>query len=668
MRDTADDIAERNCRRIFLSSRTETLTFAATELASYIQMMTGRKLTIEAPVQDIPDADGFLIQCPDAEASASCSDEFDIRLEKGLVVLRGNRPRSCLYAVYAYLEEQGVRFLRPGPDGEVVPKRRTLKRRIRRRERASHDHRCICIEGAVSLEHALAAVDWMAKHRMNEFQLQFESSLFFWRRWYSHELNPRFAARCSAEDRERDCREITFEESEKLDDLLIRELKKRDIDVHRMGHGWTSRALGVSARGWEKADEPVPAPKKDWVALVDGKRDWYHGIPANTELCYSNKEAFAGIVESVVDYAAAHNEADVLLFCLSDGTNNTCECADCARLTTSDWYAKLVNAISIRLEDLGLRTRVSFDSYVDTWHAPEAEHILDQGGRLIFMFAPFFRCYEHALADRDCLEDYPATRPAGGQTPVITGNRAYVQLLRQWQACCAADSFLCDYHFIRFHYRILDEMFVARRVHTDVVDLLPLGFNGMFSCQVLRAFYPTALGMTVMAAALWDRELPFGDIVESHLKAAFGPYAAGVRKYLADISAILKPTPDGHDHLLQWAKDQDQAQRAVGFIAAWEAKLTRMRETARSAVHKRSLDYLCHYNTLLTLVCEAAGAFAAGNLDDVRGKLEAATAFACDTEPDTHWVLDTWMLNHWHTERIALWQDGPKWFLKAEKH
>jgi len=580
------------------------------------------------------------------------------------VILRGSRPRCCLYAVYAYLERQGVRFLRPGPDGEVIPRRQRLKVVGHVQEEGSYRHRCVCHEGATSIDHALAMVDWMAKHRMNEFQLQFETSIAFWNRWYDHELNPRYPT----DRRTPRHGKISMAKSRALDCMLIKALRRRDLDVHRMGHGWTSASLGITARGWEKSAPEITPDKRKRIAMVGGQREWHQGVPGNTQLCLSNRKAFDGLVETVVRYAKRHPEVDVVLFCLADGMNQHCQCTACGHRSVTDWYAMVVNVIAARLKVLKLKTRVSFDAYVDLLWPPQEQFIDEQSDNLLFMYAPFFRCYEHAFADPRCRCDYPVKAWPRNETPRIVSNRAYVQLLRQWQAHCATDSFLADYHFIRMHYYVMDEWMVMQRVHSDVVDLLRLGIHGFFSCQVLRAFYPTGVAMTVMAKTLWDRTSNLESVVDDYLRAAFGRYGARIKAYLDQIHHGLKPTENGHDHLMYWSRDPGHAVKMVEILDRWEPQLKRMTDRATDPVVLRSLSYLKHYNALMRPLCHAAGSMACGKPDDARVHLEALTDFVACTEQQVHHVMDGWNINLWADERILRWRDGTQWFEKAEEH
>ena len=56
----------------------------------------------------------------------------------------------------------------------------------------------------------------------------------------------------------------------------------------------------------------------------------------------------------------------------------------------------------------------------------------------------------------------------------------------------------------------------------------------------------------------------------------------------------------------------------------------------------------------VTVLEFAAVRFMAGDSDAAGEQLSRATEFACDSEPRTHWALDTWMLNFWPRNSLPL--------------
>src|SRR3990170_6424285 len=126
-------------------------------------------------------------------------------------------------------------------------------------------------------------------------------------------------------------------------------------------------------------------------------------------------------------------------------------------------------------------------------------------------------------------------------------------VLQQWQDRCDIDSYLTEYYFIRMAPYILDDLYVAKRIESDIRSLKRLGFNGLFSCQVLRSFYPTAIGMTLMAAQLWDDEREAEDIIAEQLHDEFGPFAPDARQYLQCASNVLGGDESPHQHLMYHA-------------------------------------------------------------------------------------------------------------------
>ena len=64
----------------------------------------------------------------------------------------------------------------------------------------------------------------------------------------------------------------------------------------------------------------------------------------------------------------------------------------------------------------------------------------------------------------------------------------------------------------------------------DIKDLAKHGFNGYVGCQVLRCFWPSGLGMKVIAETLWNVRKPYKTILREHLAEWFGTAAATAGK------------------------------------------------------------------------------------------------------------------------------------------
>ena len=68
-------------------------------------------------------------------------------------------------------------------------------------------------------------------------------------------------------------RTFTREESERYTENAVRELQKRGMVYHAVGHGWTCEPLGIPADGWDEIPDEALAPNmRDKIALVNGEK------------------------------------------------------------------------------------------------------------------------------------------------------------------------------------------------------------------------------------------------------------------------------------------------------------------------------------------------------------------------------------------------------------
>lgn len=328
-------------------------------------------------------------------------------------IVAGVNHRSVLLAAYRYLAELGCRWVRPGADGEYLP--RTLNRAVRLCEVPSYRHRGVRIEGAVSFEHLSSMIEWLPRVGMNSFFIQFREAFTFFDRWYSHAGNSLAEAGSFSIGQ---AREIAGKAAE-----LIRE---RDLLFHAVGHGWTCEPLGIPGLGWEYSPIPTPGTAYPYLALVNGKRDLWEGIPLNTNLCYSNAEVRSMMCAEIARYAQAHPEVDVLHFWLADGSNNQCECESCQAARPSDFYVRMLNDLDALLTRIGLTTGIVFLIYVDLLWPPVTERIANPEFRK--RSTPFDRRWRETSPG---LTWNPAGRPPGAVSRAM--RRSSGRLPRLWR-------------------------------------------------------------------------------------------------------------------------------------------------------------------------------------------------------------------------------------------
>ncbi|MGB9643126.1 MAG: DUF4838 domain-containing protein [Candidatus Ratteibacteria bacterium] len=491
-----------------------TIDFAAREIQKYLKK-TGLKQKVQITL-DIENYDD--------------EDKISIKPLNNGYLISGSNPRSVLFAAYRFLAELGFKWLRPGRRGEIIPDIKKFKRNINVNERASYKYRTLCIEGAASLQHILDLIDWAAKNRMNGYFIQFDYGTYFFKRWYAHQDNPYMKPE-------------KFDETDakKFVEIIAKEVKKRGMRLEKMGHGWTCRALGIQGEGWDPTKNTIseiPEEKRNWIAMIDGKREFFKNVPLNTNLCYSNPSVRSAIADAIVGYAEEHPEVDAIHFWLADGSNNNCECEDCQKARVSDFYVKILNELDEKLAARNIQTKIVFLIYVDLLWPPEIEKIKNQD-RFIIMFAPITRSY---------IQSFANTKPDQGIKPYIKNKLEFPKnaadnmlYLQKWQDMFKGEGADFDYHLIWACYYDLNHFTIGEVLYRDIVYLKNMNLHGFISCQNQRASFPTNFLMDILSQTLWNRKIPFKKIVEESFSNAFGKDSKKVIDFLKKMSQLWKP-------------------------------------------------------------------------------------------------------------------------------
>ncbi|MBQ9949120.1 MAG: DUF4838 domain-containing protein [Clostridia bacterium] len=559
--------------------------------------------------------------------AADDDDAILIDVKGGEGVITGSNARSMLIAAYRFLYELGCRFYRYGTEGDdsgeyipckdIVPK--CLNTKVS--EKASYRHRTVCIEGAVSYEHVKAIINWLPKVGMNGYYIQFKVPHTFFNSWSEHEKNPNMQGE-----------KLSRSAVQAIERRLRKDIKKRGLMLHSVGHGWTCEPLGLDGSGWYETDEILTDDKKMLLAKVGGKRELFGKVPLNTNLCYSNPVARNLITDAILKYCKENPETDYLHFWLADSKNAQCECDECVKMRPADYYIMMLNELDEKLTAHGINTKIVFLIYYDLlWRGMEKS--LKNQDRFVLMFAPITRTYSASFTDTD-MQSVPSEpeykRNEFTLPRSVEGNLAF---LKSWQGDFAGDSFDFDYHLMWDHVRDAGYFECAKILHRDVCNLDRIGLNGLVSCQVQRAAFPSNLPMYAMAKGLWNKKSDFGDIANEYFEAEFGTEGRAVREYLASLSNLVN---------LQYMRRESETvtdemlknlDATLQLIAEFDSK-------PYAAFRPCSRLYLHHHAVLTTKVINMLKAKSCGDTEEVNSIFESLAEYAYAHEHELHKVLD----------------------------
>lgn len=587
----------------------ETVLFAGEELCRYLKRMLRRE------------AGSFSVRL-DWEDRAG-NDSFRVEMTADGGTITGNTPRSILLGVYDYLHHLGCRFLTPMENTEVVPEITRSSLPARYEKCATFRHRGVCIEGANSAENVLDFINWLPKVGFNSFFLQFRVPYTFLSRWYHHLENPL-----------REPEDYTMADAERDTARFQRELKKRSLLLHKVGHGWTAEVLGSSAEGgWNAVSDTVAAENLDMAALVNGRRDFFMGVPTNTNLCFSNPRTVGTFADRVTAYLRQNPQVDCLHVWLADGFNNICECDACRKTTVSDQYVELLNEIDRRLTAEGLDTKIVFLLYQELlW--PPIRARLRNPDRFLLMFAPISRTFERSydLSEVGSIPEYVRNRIS-----LPTGLGENLAFLKGWQAGYPGSGFDFDYPLGRAHYGDFGYLHIARIIGQDIKKLRQMGLDGYISCQELRACSPNMLPNYVMGGVLFDEEMDAEARIGEYFEAAYPGDPALARRFLQQLSDL-----GCCDYLNGKGprENPEMARRMQKAAALCEA----MEPTLSAAPDSPHWQALRHHCGCILRLARAMEALASGDRTEALNRHRALREYLCRTEPDFQPWLDVFRL------------------------
>ena len=604
------------------------LSFAAAELAGYLGKMGIQSAVLKSsdPLQGTIRLEIGGANLPKVD-DPKLDDAYSISVSDGVGEVTGTNARSVLMGVYRLLTEMGCRWLRPGKNGEIVPKWKERELTVKLSEAASYRHRGVCIEGACSYTHVAALIDWLPKVGMNAYYNQFFVPFTFFEQWYQHRGNAYMPPE-----------PLSLEQAEGMVNSHVLEIGKRGLLYHGVGHGWTCEPFGIEGNGWDEKDYFVPEGVSEFFAKLNGKRELFYGIPLNTNLCYSNPAVRDKVLSAIVDYLKKHRAIDYLHFWLADGWNNHCECDGCKDIRPSDLYVMMLNELDCRLTKEEIDTKIVFLLYVDLLWEPLTQKLQNQE-RFVLMFAPITRTYSLSYIEADLKERELAPYVRNKLTmPKDVGEN--IQRLRKWQKQFSGDSFVYDYHLIWDHNYDLGGYKSAHILFEDMKNLDRLGINGMVSCQVQRAFYPTGLSMYAMSCALWDKSQTFEGIAKRYYKDMFGGDGEVMHEYFTTLSELFDPPYFRKEKEAVSEESVKRFHRIYGVVNGKMPFFLKAFETESDACRKRTWQSLIIHGQLCIYMADVLTERAKGN--DVLEKWEKAKDYITRMESEIHELFDVW--------------------------
>ncbi len=606
-----------------------TIQYAQDEFARYLKQMDP-SIFIDGRVYEEmdPTRKDILWIGLDGSVPRSDDDTIFIDVTNGGGIVTGSNERSVLMAVYRLLFELGCRWVYPGKDGERIPARH-LEREIINvhvQESPSYRHRGICIEGEVNYEHVYNTIEWLPKVGMNSYYIQFQTPSEFFKRWYN---NARPSTIPDAP--------VSDDDVDHMVKRLEEELVKRSLNYQAVGHSWTCEPFGIHCTDWRPVDT-VPESIAPYLAVLDGERKFWHGQPLNSNLCFSQPVVREKIADAVVDYCKNHPEISHMHVWLGDGENNNCECEECSKMRPSDYYVMLLNELDRKLAENNIDVKIVFLVYVDLLWAPQ--HIrFENPDRFILMFAPITRTYGKAFIDYDKTEkiDVPPYVRNKLVFPKKVGEN--LEMLKSWQKHFGGDSFDFDYHLYEAQYSDPGCYNIAKTLHLDMANLEKIGLNGMISCQVNQAAFPTGVAAYAMAKTLWNKDIAFKEICDEYYSADFGELGAEVDAYLRKLSDLLDLYKfEEHKNKNIILKNCDEAKALIKDFTNAFIKKNKNKSS--------NWKYLMHHAKMCLLYCDLIVACTVHD-DKTKDKLVLKQRkYIADHKHEIHSVFDTIISRH----------------------
>ena len=581
--------------------------FAVDELNAYLRKMDPtlhvEEFLCETYEEYLEEPTNSIVVGVDIGVEKAADDQICISIENGKGVITGPNPRSVLFSVYRLLYLMGCRFPSPELSSEVIPAKKFTPADFTYTHNSvpAFRHRGVDSGGTVDYQAVANFINWMPKLGLNSYFIEYLYPVQNFARAYKQ-----------------DGETVSRLESRRIQKRLEDEIKKRDMDYHAAGHNWQNDPFGIPGDTYGKREGfQIPEDVKNYVALVNGKRELIHGNPLETNMCYTNPEVRKIMIDAMVQYCLDNPRVDYLHVWLSDGANGMCECENCRKSTAADQYLVLLNELDERMTEMGIPTKVVFTHYCDLYWPPETERFRNPD-RFAFV-ASLAHSYSKPL---NRFDREPNVQPYKlNQNRIPKTNEDSITSMRMWQEIFKGDSFLFDFNQIWDHYKDPGYMACARRITEDAIVLKELGLNGLYSCQFNNVGFPSWLPSYCHGLTMWDPTLTFDEIADEYFTAIYGDTADKARAWLEELSERFDPPYLRHE---KPRRSPEHVKRYLELEADIRKKLPELEELAKTS---EPWSRLAYHAKLSAQLARALSCYADSNLQ-VRDEMEKLKAMA----------------------------------------
>lgn len=460
--------------------------FAAYELERCIHAMTGVHLAL-AGRDEVTQGRRVLIgraAIPRVgSALPSAAEGYVVSTSADTVALAGRTDRATLYAVYHFLRSLGCRWVMPGHDGEVIPRRERLSLPHGRIIQAPDftvrgfmcSHADFLPDGGWIPSDMDALLDWALRHRFNAL-------------WWGGGATEPFGAHRGY---------------------------SHDQTTTHSYHAWVPLKL------FERRPE--------WFPLVDGKREPLHSSGRPNQLCLSNRHMRQYIARRMISYFESHPQTRVIALNAEDEPACWCECDACKALdrVPVDWskngrecfpltdrVVDFVNDIAARVARKFPDRLIEMYAYGSTTEPPVAA-----------------RCHPNVLV-KYCM--WPICGRHGVFYPTCERNRKFVARIKAWRDRC---SHLAIYNYGDYNYPEAPACSYTVTA-TQFAALRRLGVEHVLG-ETDNSVAQSIAWYTVFGEVLWDTHTDPQRVIADFCTAAYGPAAAPMIEYYRTLESGL---------------------------------------------------------------------------------------------------------------------------------